>query len=85
MEIFKIENLSFKYGSSKNYALKNINISINSGDFIIIFGKSGSGKTTFLKMLNKVIMPYGSLDGNIFYNNKLNIQYVFNRKFTKVV
>ncbi len=45
--------------------LKNINLTVNKGDFIFLTGKSGSGKSTFLKSI------YGEIDiggGEIFVN-----------------
>jgi len=75
VEIYKIENLSFSYG--KNEVLKNINLSIDKGDFVGIVGPNGSGKTTFLKILAKILTPN---KGNIFYKGKelkkiKNIEY----------
>ena len=34
-------------------ALSNVNIKINSGDFVFLVGPSGAGKSTFIKMLLK--------------------------------
>ncbi|PRX30995.1 zinc transport system ATP-binding protein [Orenia metallireducens] len=48
-EIIKVKNLSFNY--EDEYILKNINITINKGDFIAFIGPNGSGKSTFLKLL----------------------------------
>ena len=61
----KVDNLSFKY-HQKNYLFKQINLEISSNDKIMIYGKSGSGKTTFFKLLNYII-PYEQ--GSILYNN----------------
>ncbi len=36
---------------NKRLVLKNINIEINKGEFVYLIGKTGSGKTTFLKLL----------------------------------
>lgn len=38
-------------------ALSNVNIKINSGDFVFLVGPSGAGKSTFIKMLLKEVEP----------------------------
>ena len=45
MEILRTENLckSYKEGENKVHALKDVNISINKGEFVAIVGPSGSG------------------------------------------
>ena len=45
-----LNNISFKYSSSKNFILKNINLRITKGDTVGFFGNSGSGKTTLLEI-----------------------------------
>lgn len=67
MEIFKVENLSFKYPRSASFALKDVNLSVKSGEFLVICGKSGCGKTTLLRLLKKQLSPFGEKDGKIFY------------------
>lgn len=47
--MIQIKDMSKMYG--KKEILANINLEINSGDFIAIMGKSGSGKTTLLNIL----------------------------------
>jgi len=46
-------------------ALSKVNIKINKGDFVFIVGQSGSGKTTFIKLLLKEEDP---TEGSIFVN-----------------
>jgi len=41
----------------KNYALKNINLDIMSGEFVFITGASGAGKSTLMKLLYKEEVP----------------------------
>lgn len=45
-----IKDLNYKYKTS-DFALKDINLEINDGEFISIIGKNGSGKSTFSKIL----------------------------------
>lgn len=67
MEILRIENLSFRYAGAEKAVLNNISFSINSGDFILICGESGCGKTTLLKLLKRELAPYGEKKGKILY------------------
>ena len=67
---FKIENLTFSYPHSKKKALDDISLFIDKGQFITICGKSGSGKTTFMRHLKTVLTPHGKRSGSIYYEDK---------------
>ena len=47
----EIKDLSFKYPDTNEFALKNISLSVNSGETLAIVGKTGSGKTTLVNLL----------------------------------
>lgn len=70
MEILSIKDLTFSYPNKENFALQNVNLSINSGDFVVVCGQSGSGKTTLLRMLKKEIAPYGEKQGIVYYKGE---------------
>ena len=63
-----IENLSFRYSLGNKNCLEKINLRINEGEFIILCGKSGCGKTTLLRQLKPAIAPNGERDGKIYFN-----------------
>lgn len=67
--IIKTENLSksFKRGSNTIFAVKNVNFTLEEGDFINIIGRSGSGKSTFLNLLSGLLKP---TEGKIFAKGK---------------
>lgn len=53
--MIELKNVSKIYQSQK--ALDNVSLVIQDGEFFVLVGKSGSGKTTTLKMLNRLIEP----------------------------
>lgn len=61
MEVLKVENVKKVYGSRfggiKYTALNDINIKVESGEFVGIMGPSGSGKTTFLNVISTIDKP----------------------------
>ena len=61
-----INGLNVSYG--KNQILKDINLSINSGEFVSVLGKSGCGKTTLIKSIAGLLETDGG-DISIFDEN----------------
>ena len=68
----EFKNVSFKYPGSETYALRNINLKINSGEKLAVVGRNGSGKTTFIKLMCRL---YDVTDGEILINGKNISQY----------
>lgn len=66
MSIIRTEDLCKNYGDLQ--VLKNVNLSVNPGEVVVIIGPSGAGKSTLLRSLNTLETI---TSGQIFINDKL--------------
>lgn len=61
MAILEVSNLkkiyTTRFGGNQVQALKNINFSVEEGEYVAIMGESGSGKTTLLNILAALDKP----------------------------
>ena len=83
IQSIEINNLNFKFPTSKNPIIKDLNLKIKKGEYIGIFGKSGTGKTTFVDLFSGLLtLDSGSIkfdDKDISIHKDLwrkNISYV---------
>lgn len=67
-----LKNICFSYDIGSPYVLKDINLTVNDGDYISIVGENGSGKSTLVKVLLGLQTPS---EGTII-NNFKRISYV---------
>lgn len=70
MELFKIENLTFKYPAAEEYALCGVSLSATKGGFLTICGQSGCGKSTLLRLMKPILAPSGERGGTILFENE---------------
>lgn len=68
MEIIEFKNMSFTYPGCEKEAIKNLNIKIYPSEFVLICGKSGCGKSTFLRHMKQELAPDGDVLGEVLYN-----------------
>lgn len=56
MEAVKFTNVTFRYSDEENsFALKDINLSVNEGEFLAVLGHNGSGKSTLARLINGLL------------------------------
>ena len=65
--IYNLKSLNFTYPDEKTPTLKNISFPLNRGETLGIVGKTGAGKTTFLKLL---IREFENTNGVITFGGK---------------
>lgn len=70
MELFEIKHLTFSYPEQEEKALDDVNLTIEKGDFFVLCGHSGGGKSTLLRQLKPSIAPHGTLSGEIKFCGK---------------
>ena len=65
--MIRLENIGKSYDGGKTFAVRNVNLSIQKGDFVALLGPSGCGKSTTLMMLCGLYRP---TEGNIYFRGK---------------
>jgi ATP-binding cassette subfamily B protein len=63
----RLDDISFRYGPSTPYVVRNVSLEIAPGTSVAIVGKSGSGKSTLAKLLLGLYPPS---EGQIFYDER---------------
>ena len=74
MELLSVRDLTFTYPKQRAMtgeagpALDHVSFSVEEGEFIVLCGESGCGKTTLLKLLKRELSPHGEKSGEIFFH-----------------
>ncbi len=73
-------NVSKKYGASDGKALSDVTLTISSGEFVSIVGHSGSGKTTFTKL---ILADEAPTEGTVFFES-IDVHKIKNKDLTNL-
>ena len=72
LKSFEFKDVWFKYPKEEDYAIKALNLKINFGETAVVFGPTGSGKSTLVKLLLRFYEPE---KGEILINGKSILEF----------
>ena len=55
--MIRVEKLSKTFDGNRSWAVKDVSFEVREGQLLILLGRSGCGKTTTLKMINRLVEP----------------------------
>ncbi len=67
MAFLRFDSLSFAYPGADRRALDQVSFSMEEGEYMVVCGESGCGKTTLLRQVKPELIPAGAREGSIFY------------------
>lgn len=70
MALLRFESVSFRYPDAETNALEALSFSIEKGEYVVVCGESGCGKTTLLRMIKSELRPVGQGEGTVYYKDK---------------
>lgn len=68
MALVRIDGINFTYAGAKKSALINASFEINEGEYVLLTGASGCGKTTLIRQIKPELTPAGAREGSITYD-----------------
>ncbi len=85
MNLLEVNSICKTYGTGETavYALKNVNFTMQKGEFVAVVGESGSGKSTLLNMIGALDVPTSGnviIDGKNIFTMKEEELTIFRRR-----
>ena len=82
--MIRLDGVGKTYDGGRTAAVQDVTLSVGAGELFVLLGESGSGKTTTLKMVNRLIEPSGgtvriagedasALPGHLLHGDTLDI------------
>ena len=86
LALFKIENLIYYYPGAEKPALSGINLGIEEGEFVLVAGASGSGKSSLARVLAGLIPDFygGRFGGRVYFQGR-EMRRIDRRKLARQV
>lgn len=92
--VISFNNVWFRYDSRQDWKLREINLTLDEGEWLTIVGGNGSGKTTLVRLINGLLQPtlgevtvYGktTCDHQNLWNIRQNVGMVFPNAENQIV
>lgn len=68
MALLTVKNLRFSYAAEQTETLRDISFEAESGEFIVLCGATGSGKSTLMRLIKRELSPMGEKTGSILFD-----------------
>lgn len=82
--MIKVRNLKLKYPHSKDFIFRDVSFKINAGDFVVLSGASGTGKSSLLNLLH-LNLPFASGNVDIFNHDVSKISRLTKSKMRQQI
>lgn len=69
-ELLRLEHFGFTYPQQPSPALADVSLTVRQGEFWVLCGASGCGKTTLLRQLKPTLRPHGAAEGCILFDGQ---------------
>ena len=69
-ELLRLEHFGFTYPQQPRPALADVSLTVRQGEFWVLCGASGCGKTTLLRQLKPALRPHGAAEGCILFDGQ---------------
>ena len=66
-EVFQVNHLTFFYPEQPDPVIRDLSLTVEQGEFLVLCGPSGCGKTTLLRQFKSVMAPHGRKTGDILF------------------
>lgn len=70
MALLRFEKVSFAYPDAARRALDEVSFSMEEGEYLVVCGESGCGKTTLLRQAKPELTPAGARGGTVYYREQ---------------
>lgn len=70
MALLRFDKVSFAYPDAARRALDEVSFTMEEGEYIVVCGESGCGKTTLLRQAKPELTPAGARDGTVYYRGQ---------------
>ena len=67
-----IQDVSFRYAGAEDWALEHVSLQVKAGEFVVLLGSSGCGKTTLTRLINRLVPVFfeGEMTGSVRIGGK---------------